>query len=490
MRKISLFIMPFFVLLALSCVNPTASKTSENITIVFDSIKQNYDTLYFKDGASSWPTSPALTLTLSSDESKILEIKDTIEIEPTLDYIIVHHRYDPISSVDFLLKAGDKACLEYIQGIPFVNLSNRKTKKHDLNYDYYKRQRYPLIEDMQLMDIIKIPSTYMYKRLLKGERCTNQDIFREFYPKFLDELKDESIWLDSLYQVALISEKEYRYYKDRNKFQNLNLIFNSKTQEELENELKEYNDSIYSNDIAGFYKNYYLQLALYRINRIAPTFKDNKHTEIYDYVVEEDKIISGKLSQDIRQVILGYILNNTSLEIRNEYFNKFASSTTDTVLINRLKIQYKNLLNPEIAISNDLVLLSADGKKITFSEVLKQCEGKIVYVDFWASWCEPCLREMPNSKQLRDDETYKNIVFIYLALNDKKERWEAAWKKACLEDYTHNYMILNSADASFISKYKINSIPRYMIFGKDGRILNPDAPRPSDNKINKILTDY
>lgn len=485
-----LFILLIISIFLLSC-DYGKDGQSKNIIIFFDSIKPNYDTVFLSNGGQAITNEPILYSKLSPTNSIEWKINDTIIITPEKDYAIITHRYFPYSSADFLLKKGDTVHINYIDGVAFVSIQNRNINTFDLNYDYFKRKRYPLVGKLRLSDVMRRPDLIVAHRLLKGEKINAPQVIEEYYPEYVKELEDENDWLDSLHQVKLISTLEYNFYKDRNKYITLGMnLVRGKKDEFITKELSNYNDSIYSNDIAGFYKNYYLQLALNRINKIAPTFKDNKHTEIYDYVVEEDKIISGKLSQDIRQVILGYILNNTSLDIRNEYFNKFASSTTDTALINRLKIKYENLLNPEVAISNDLVLLSVDGKKITFSEVLKQCEGKIVYVDFWASWCEPCLREMPNSKQLRDDEVYKNIVFIYLALNDKKERWEAAWKKACLEDYTHNYMILNSADASFISKYKINSIPRYMIFGKDGRILNPDAPRPSDKKINKILTDY
>lgn len=109
-----------------------------------------------------------------------------------------------------------------------------------------------------------------------------------------------------------------------------------------------------------------------------------------------------------------------------------------------------------------------------------------MYVDFWASWCAPCLREMPHSKKLRENAAYKDIVFIYLSIYDKKEPWEAAWEKAELVNQPHNYLILNSKDAPFIKKHKVKSIPRYMIFDKEGQLLNDNAPVPSDKKLDLL----
>lgn len=94
---------------------------------------------------------------------------------------------------------------------------------------------------------------------------------------------------------------------------------------------------------------------------------------------------------------------------------------------------------------------------------------------------------MNYSKRFRDNKNFNDVVFIYLALNDKEERWKQKLENAHLRDYKHNYLILNSNDALFIKQNKINILPRYMIFDKLGKLINKDAYRPSNNKIYKIL---
>lgn len=259
---------------------------------------------------------------------------------------------------------------------------------------------------MSTFEIIKNPSFLFMKKWNKDNRSYSiKKVLEEFSPNFLNELNDENNWLDSIYQAKQISDQEYRFYKERNKYTAQQQNLTNKTAEEIINELNGYNDSLYINDVAGYYPNYFYNTGIKYIKNTFFTSKGNQSVETYDSL-ENCKDLTGKLAQDIRLAVLINIIQNSPLDTRKEYFNKFASSVSDTVLIRQIEKAYENLLNPEIAASEDLVLLSADGVKTNLTEVLKQCKGKTVYVDFWASWCAPCLREMPHSKKLRENAAF------------------------------------------------------------------------------------
>ena len=234
---------------------------------------------------------------------------------------------------------------------------------------------------------------------------------QEFYPKLLKELKDESIWLDSLFKSSQVSEKEYKFYKERNKYTLLNLNHRDNSIAHLDSLLKGYNDSIYRTDLYGFYKEYYYLVGVNYLNSIQPLLKNDKFTATYDFI-ENKKDEFGLLSQDLLELVLKNILQKSPIEQRQKYFNNFSNLVSDTSIISKLKSEYENLLNLDIAITNDLLLLSSQGEKITFDYLIRQCKGKIVYVDFWASWCAPCLEEMNYSKRLRDNKKFNDIVFI------------------------------------------------------------------------------
>ncbi len=131
------------------------------------------------------------------------------------------------------------------------------------------------------------------------------------------------------------------------------------------------------------------------------------------------------------------------------------------------------------------VLTGLDGKQFDFSKY----KGKVIYVDFWASWCGPCRGEFPFSKKMHDgftEKQKKNIVFLYISIDEDPTNWKNAVDNLKLNNGDHG--ISNGGFGSTVSqKYQINSIPRYMIIDKNGTIVRPDAPRPSNPETLELL---
>jgi len=135
--------------------------------------------------------------------------------------------------------------------------------------------------------------------------------------------------------------------------------------------------------------------------------------------------------------------------------------------------------------SDDLNLQSINGQKETWKSMLKKHKGKLIYIDFWASWCRPCIAEMPFSKNLT--KKYKDVVFVYLAYGDEEKAWQKASEKHHIKE--NSFLITNSKSSKFINDYKIETIPRYMIVNKEGKVIHPDAPRPSSSEIETIFDE-
>lgn len=111
-------------------------------------------------------------------------------------------------------------------------------------------------------------------------------------------------------------------------------------------------------------------------------------------------------------------------------------------------------------------------------DIFKKFEGKVIYVDFWASWCVPCRAEMPNAAILKEKLKGKNIIFLYFGYNDKEKAWLKARNQLGIqgEHYLLNDKMIKEADELFV----INGIPHYAIIDKDGRIISKSADRPSE----------
>lgn len=131
-------------------------------------------------------------------------------------------------------------------------------------------------------------------------------------------------------------------------------------------------------------------------------------------------------------------------------------------------------------------MLSLKGDTLSLASL----KGKVVYIDFWASWCGPCRMEFPYSKQLHaklTDKQKKDIVFLYISIDDTVEIWKKAIESLKLDNGLHG-LSLGGWASQAAKFFNINAIPRYILINKEGVIVNNNARRPSDPAIlNDIL---
>jgi len=105
------------------------------------------------------------------------------------------------------------------------------------------------------------------------------------------------------------------------------------------------------------------------------------------------------------------------------------------------------------------------------SSILKKYKGKVVYVDFWATWCGPCLGAIKNIKPFKDEMANENVVFVYITnQTSPKETWSNMIPGIKGEHYR-----LSENEWNFLAaKYNISGIPRVMLVDKHGVIRNQE----------------
>ena len=119
-------------------------------------------------------------------------------------------------------------------------------------------------------------------------------------------------------------------------------------------------------------------------------------------------------------------------------------------------------------------------------DILQQNKGKIIYVDFWATWCAPCLAEMPNSRVLEHELKDEDIAFVYICLESEEKLWKANIDKFQLGG--QHYLLSNKQSAEIRNLLEIGGIPFYLLIDKNGIIKEKGTDlRPSAVK-NKILS--
>ena len=119
---------------------------------------------------------------------------------------------------------------------------------------------------------------------------------------------------------------------------------------------------------------------------------------------------------------------------------------------------------------------------------LSDFKGKVVVVDIWAMWCAPCLAEKPIYQKLEEEFRDRDDI-VFLGISHDGKRQKEVWKKFVAKKGWKNIELIADYNESVGKYYKIEGIPRLMIFDKEGRIVTVDAPLPSDPRLKKLIEE-
>ena len=125
---------------------------------------------------------------------------------------------------------------------------------------------------------------------------------------------------------------------------------------------------------------------------------------------------------------------------------------------------------------------------------LESFKGKFVYIDIWATWCGPCIQQIPYLQSLEKAYHGKNVEFVSISTDESQRSggsWEAAekkWRDFIKDRNMTGVQLWSGQDFSFQEAYQINSIPRFILINPEGTIVDADAPRPSDPALKSLFT--
>ncbi|SDI31841.1 TlpA family protein disulfide reductase [Winogradskyella thalassocola] len=120
---------------------------------------------------------------------------------------------------------------------------------------------------------------------------------------------------------------------------------------------------------------------------------------------------------------------------------------------------------------------------------LDDLKGQFIYIDVWATWCGPCIAEIPSLKELEKKYHGKNIAFVSTSID--VESAHDKWVKMVNDKELGGIQLIadNNSKSQFVTDYAINSIPRFLLIDPDGNIVSADAPRPSDPKLIELFNE-
>lgn len=133
----------------------------------------------------------------------------------------------------------------------------------------------------------------------------------------------------------------------------------------------------------------------------------------------------------------------------------------------------------------DIELTAPDGKKVMLNALL---DGKLTYIDVWATWCGPCCKEIPFLEKLVEQmKGNDKVQFISISVDGDLDAWH---KKIENDKPTWAQYVVDEQNNKKLSKtLNIQGIPRFFILDADGVVVDQDAKRPSDEDLPARLEE-
>jgi len=165
-------------------------------------------------------------------------------------------------------------------------------------------------------------------------------------------------------------------------------------------------------------------------------------------------------------------------------FKSISNNNRYTHYLDSLITKRKSLNVPVYSLSDAMSSQIVDTKDQLFT--IKQLfKTKPLLLICWASWCAPCIREIPGEKKMQDLYGDK-VDFVYLSFDNDKKSWTDKLQTLSIKE-DRNYLLTNNNASNLALFYKINAIPFYLLYDKDGIQVEIKELRPSDERFKSVL---
>jgi thiol-disulfide isomerase/thioredoxin len=314
-------------------------------------------------------------------------------------------------------------------------------------------------------------------------------------------------------KALLINETKYAYQCYLNDFTNNTLRWANNPDEDtlLKLAMLWQNKPDSTMLINGFYANMSMsRQSQYAVNSMARKAKQNKATlpeEFEKFLHVPFKVADSLVRKYGERYIVDWLYARiySPTQIRDKIlYNKIIDAANDAsfaagyYLLDTLQYYYPNSpylkgAREEMSKVTQQLSNNSNNGKIRYikpgsvsnlSDLVKPYAGKIVYLDVWGTWCGPCRMEMDYVKELKQKFSGKDVVFIYLDMDDPGK--EKSWKEyiAYFNIEGEHYRMSNDEITPIWQEIKTaggpaNSYPAYVLFDRSGKIITAKAERPS-----------
>jgi len=357
---------------------------------------------------------------------------------------------------------------------------------------------------------------YKYKEELYSSYLKKDSIFKQYIdqnPEVSEDFKNivgSELKFEYLYNLILprnVNDKqiEGNYRNNQQSMMHVYALNNTNNEKLFDPDAYYKGISIEDFKRPDLINNNYFQRSLTRYIRYV--FANHDYLEFSRRnFINEKEFIQSNLDGELEMLAIGGLIS--------DYFNNgFGHGEQDSELLKNLIVEYKNKFTKpsSVRVINEILddiedfnfllpnellnekLLAFSGDTTSLNDILNKATNKTKVIDFWASWCGPCIVEFKKAiefkKRIAREE---HVEFLYFSVDKDKESWvNAVLNEKDDVPVEHQYLIINQKKSKLLKKmlHRENSnesyfaIPRYGILDSKNRIVSSNAPKPSDSLI-------